>query len=152
MFSHDEVQNIIERVHIPIVVIAVAMGVGYIIYYFGQNYTEAACLQSIFTNVYLWIAILAIIGCGKAWCNGSSRFTEYMTKASFGLYIVHYPIVLITCHILVNYCKLPAFVMYVLALVLELVLTPAIYELFKRIPVVRYLVLGIKKQKSSVMQ
>ena len=152
VFSHDEVQNIIERVHIPIVVIAVAMGVGYIIYYFGQNYTEAACLQSIFTNVYLWIAILAIIGCGKAWCNGSSRFTEYMTKASFGLYIVHYPIVLITCHILVNYCKLPAFVMYVLALVLELVLTPAIYELFKRIPVVRYLVLGIKKQKSSVMQ
>lgn len=39
VFSHDEVQNIIEHVHIPIVVIAVAMGVGYIIYYFGQNYT-----------------------------------------------------------------------------------------------------------------
>nr|QRN45614.1 hypothetical protein [Enterococcus hirae] len=34
---------------------------------------------------------------------------------------------------------------YILALGLELILTPLIYELFKRIPVVRFLVLGIKK-------
>ena len=144
VFSHDEVQERVEKVHLPMLIIAVVMGIGYTIYYFGQNYVGAACLQSIFTNAYLWIAVLAILGCGKAWCGKTSRFADYMTRASFGLYIVHYPIVLAVCYLLITYCRLPAFVMYLLALLLELTLTPLLYELFRRIPVVRYLVLGIK--------
>ncbi len=145
VLSHDEIQDRIEKARFPMLILAVALGIGYTIYYFGQNYADAECLQGFFTNGYLWIACLAILGCGKAWCNGTSRFTKYMTGASFGLYIVHYPIVLTVCYVLANHCNLPAIVTYVLALLLELVLTPAIYELFKRIPVVRYLVLGIKK-------
>ncbi|HKM21159.1 MAG TPA: acyltransferase [Lachnospiraceae bacterium] len=145
VFSHDEVQDKVERIHIPMLLVAVVLGIGYTIFYFGQNYADAACLQSIFTNVYLWIAVLAILGCGKAWFDRTSRFAEYMTKASFGLYIVHYPIVLIACYVLINYLELPIILTYLLALLLELVLTPAVYELFRRIPVVRYLVLGIKK-------
>ncbi|MDO5573259.1 MAG: acyltransferase [bacterium] len=149
VFSHDEVQDKVEKIHIPALVIAVGAGVGYVIYYFGQNYAESACLKSIFTNLYLWAAILAILGCGKAWCNKTSRFSEYMTKSSFGLYIVHYPIVLWVCYLLLTYTKLPVWMMYVLALVLEFTITPLVYELFRRIPVVRYLVLGIKKPKAE---
>ncbi len=145
VFSHDEVQDKVERIHIPMLLVAVVLGIGYTIFYFGQNYADAACLQSIFTNVYLWIAVLAILGCGKAWFDRTSRFAEYMTKASFGLYIVHYPIVLIACYVLINYLELPIILTYLLALLLELVLTTVVYEFFRRIPVVRYLVLGIKK-------
>lgn len=147
VLSHDEVQDEIEKWRIPLLITAVILGVCYTIYYFGQNYTDAVCLQGIFTNVYLWIAILAIFGCGKAWCNGTSRFAEYMTKSSFGLYIVHYPIVLVSCYVLIHYFELPAVMLYLLAFILELTLTPAVYELFKRIPVVRYLVLGIKNKR-----
>lgn len=145
VFSHDEIQDKVERAHMPMLIIAFILGISYTVYYFGENYTEAVCLQSFFTNVYLWIAILAIMGCAKAWCNRTSRFTEYMTRAGFGLYIIHYPIVLITCYVLINYYKLPPFLLYLFALILELALTPVIYELFKRIPIVRYLVLGINR-------
>ena len=149
VFSHDEVQERVEKAHIPLLIAAVIAGVGYTIYYFGKSYADEACLQSIFTNIYLWIAMLAILGCGKAWWNKTSRFSEYMTRSSFGLYVVHYPIVLAACYLLIHYSHLPVAVMYFVALILEFALTLLIYELFRRIPVIRYLVLGIKGSKKS---
>ncbi|MDW3710262.1 hypothetical protein, partial [Enterococcus faecium] len=70
---------------------------------------------------------------------------NHMTNASFGIYIIHYPVVVWVCYLLYSYLNLPMIFIYILALGLELILTPLIYELFKRIPVVRFLVLGIKK-------
>ncbi|HGW8883722.1 TPA: hypothetical protein ACNRT9_002934, partial [Enterococcus faecium] len=58
---------------------------------------------------------------------------------------LHYPVVVWVCYLLYSYLNLPMIFIYILALGLELILTPLIYELFKRIPVVRFLVLGIKK-------
>lgn len=151
VFSHDEVQNAVEKIHIPMLIIAIPLGVLYVIYYFGTDYSSPQCLQSFFTNAYLWIAILAVIGCGKAWFNRSTRFSYYMTKSSFGFYIIHYPIVMVACYILYYYCNLPLILNYIIALVVELALTLVLYEFFRRIPVIRYLILGIKKKKIKEM-
>ena len=145
VFSHSSVQESVEKIHIPMLLAAIPLGIFYVYYYFGDNYSDAQCLQSLLTNAYLWVAILAILGCGKAWLNRETRFTNYMAKASFGLYVMHYPVVLALCWLLYNYCSLPAILNYVIALAAELILTPVLYELFRRIPVIRYLVLGIKK-------
>lgn len=147
VFSHDEVQNAVEKIHIPMMIIAIPLGVLYVIYYFGTDYSSPQCLQSFFTNAYLWIAILAVLGCGKAWFNRSTRFSDYMTKSSFGFYIIHYPIVMVACYILYYYCNLPLILNYIIALVVEFALTLMLYEIFRRIPVIRYLILGIKKKK-----
>lgn len=147
VFSHDSVQDAVEKIHIPMLSLAAVFASCFSIYYFGQNYTTPECLQSLLTNVYLWIAVLAILGCGKAWLGGNTKFTPYMTNASFGLYILHYPIVLTVCYLLTAYCKLPVLGNYVIALIAELALTPLLYELLRRIPVIRFFVLGIKKSK-----
>lgn len=147
IFSHEEVTDRLEKAKIPLVIIALISGVAYTVYYFGKNYCDDNCLKSIFTNAYLWIAVLAIIGGSKAWFNSSSKFTEYMTKVSFGWYIVHYPILLIICWALVNFFNLPSVLTYILALVIYIPLTAGVYELLRRIPFVRFLVLGIKKKK-----
>lgn len=149
IFSHDEVQDKVEKMHIPMLLAAVLLGVFYVRYYFGENYTTDQCLQSIFTNVYLWIAVLAILGCAKAWFNKVTKVTQYLTSASFGFYIVHYPILIVTCYILYYYFKLPLVLNYVIALLTEVILTVGVYELFRRIPVIRYLVLGIRKTKKG---
>ena len=147
VFSHDAVQEAVEKIHIPMLIIAIPLGVLYVVYYFGTDYTSAQCLQSFFTNVYLWIAVLAILGCGKTWLNHSTRFSDYMTKSSFGIYIVHYPIIMVICYFLHYYCDLPRILNYVIALIFEFILTFLLYEIFKRIPVIRYLVLGIQKKR-----
>ena len=147
IFSHDEIQDKVQRIHLPILIIAVVMGIAYTAFYFGRNYADDACLKGIFTNVYLWTAILAILGCAKTWLDKTSQFASYMTKSSFGIYIVHYLVVLCACYFLKFYTSLPAFAIYPIAIFSVLIISPALYELLKRIPILRYLVLGIQKDK-----
>lgn len=147
VFSHDEVQDIIEKMCVPMLCLAVIGAVLYAIRYGGSDFTAASCLQSIFTNIYLWVVVLAIFGCGKRYFNFDTAFSRYMTKASFGIYILHYPVLIVICYTLQNQFSLPAICNYALAFVLELALTFAAYELIKRIPIIRYLVLGMKKER-----
>lgn len=146
VFSHDNVQDSVEMKSIPLLISAVILGVLYVIYYFGEDYTSPQCLQSFFTNIYLWIMTLTILGCGKAWFHSNTRFFRYMTKSSFGLYVIHYPVVITICYLLYYYCNMPAVMNYLVALVMEIILTIILFELFKRTPVIRYLVLGIKSK------
>ena len=147
-FSHEEVIERLSKARIPLLLTAVAAGIAYTAYYFGSNYTSDECLKNIFTNLYLWIAVLAIFSCAKSWFDKSTSFTAFMSQRSFGWYILHYPVVFITSYLLVNYTKLPALLIYLFAFLIELLVTALLFELFSRIPVIRFLVLGIKKKKT----
>lgn len=147
IFSHDEVQDKIEKMRLPMLCLALIGAILYAIRFGGSDFTAAACLQSVFTNIYLWVVVLAILGCGKRYFNRETPFSRYMTKASFGIYILHYPVLIAVCYALQYHFSFPAICNYALALILEFVLTFAVYELIKRIPVVRYLVLGMKKAR-----
>ena len=151
IFAHDDIQDKVHKIHLPMLIIAVLTGIAYTVYYFGRNYADDACLKSIFTSAYLWAAILAILGCGKAWFNKTSKFAAYMTKSSFGIYIVHYLVVLAACYFLKFYTALPVFTVYLIAIFAVLIISPALYELLKRIPILRYLILGLRGEdlKSS---
>jgi glucans biosynthesis protein C len=146
IFSHDKVLDTVEKIHIPAAIAAIILGVFYVIYYFGQDYTSAQCLKSFFTNVYLWIAVLAILGCAKSWFDKTSRFAEYMTGSSFGFYIIHYPVVLVICYLLSYSFNFTVTANYIIAIIVELIFTAIVFEIFRKIPVIRYLVLGIKKE------
>lgn len=144
--SHDAIQEAIKKLRIPLLIAAVLGAVGFGYYYRGTNFTSPDCLQSFFTNLYAWLAVLAILGCFKRYFNRETSFTRYMTTSSFGFYILHYPILMGSAYLLCTYTDLPAGWNYLLILLAQLVLTPALYEAVRRIPVVRYLVLGMKKQ------
>lgn len=149
VFSHDRVQEIIEKARIPMLCCAVFGAVFYSAYYGKTDYTSSVCLQSIITNLYLWIVVLAVIGCGKGYFDRETAFSRYMTKSSFGIYVLHYPILLVICCILQNKFNLPAICNYAVAFVLEVLMTFAVYEIIKRIPVIRYFVLGMKKANAE---
>lgn len=147
ILSHEEVLEIIEKVRIPMLCLSVIGAVLYLIRYGGSNFTDSDCLQSIMTNLYLWLVILAIIGCGRKYFNWENDFTKYMTRSSFGIYVLHYPVLIITCYILHYYTNFPAIWKYVIAIVVGLIMTFIVNELIKRIPVLRYFVLGMKRKK-----
>lgn len=147
IFSHENVQETIERIHIPMLCLALVGAVLYGIYYGGSDYTSSDCLQSLVTNLYLWIVVLAVIGCGRKYFNKETAFTRYMTRSSFGIYILHYPILIVTCYFLNYHFDFPTICNYAIALVVEICMTFAAYEVIKRIPIVRYLVLGARAKK-----
>lgn len=147
VFSHDNVQKTAEKAGVPMLVISLLMGAVYTAVYFGENYAEGPVLKSLFTNIYAWFMTLAVLGCGRKWFNGQSRFSAYMTKSSYGFYVLHYTFVLIPCYYLKNAAVLPAWAVYGLGLLAVFLCTPALYEAFRRIPVVRCLVLGDRRKK-----
>ena len=146
VFSHDNVQEMLEKMCLPMLIVSLPMGIIYTVSYFGENYADAGVLQSLFTNVYTWFMVLTILGCGKKWFDRHNRFSEYMTKTGYGLYVLHYTFIAIPCYYLKNYTALPTWTVYIAALLIEFVCTPVLYEVISRIPVIRCLVLGVRKK------
>lgn len=146
VFSHENVQEMTEKIRVPMLCLAVVGTAFYALYYGGCDYTSSACLQSILTNLYLWIVVLAAMGCCRKYFNYETAFTRYMTKSSFGIYILHYPVLITTCYVLHFHFDFPAICNYIIALVIEFLMTFILYEVIRRIPFARFIVLGEKRK------
>ena len=92
--------------------------------------------------------ILAMLGCFKAWFDKTSKFATYMTKSSFGIYVVHYLVIASLGYMMKMYTNLAPWMMYVILFVAVMTIPFALYEIIKRIPFIRWCVLGIKKKKA----
>lgn len=149
IFSHDKVQSIIESFRLPLLCLSALLSMVYTRRFGGSDYTLPSCLQSILCSVYLWSVVLTVFGCGKRYFNCETRFTRYMTKSSFGIYILHYPVLMSVCYSLYRYFNFPAICNYLIAIVFELLLTFILYEIIKRIPIICVLVLGSTKKSSD---
>lgn len=149
IFSHEEILCRIEKIRIPALIISIVCAAAYTMYYYGSDYTSPVCLQSIFTNIYLWVVILAIIGNARKYFNHENGLTRYLSKNSFGIYILHYPVLMVTCYVLCYHTSLPALAKYLIALVIGFAVTFILNEVIKRIPVIRFLVLGLKRNRQS---
>ena len=148
VFSHDEVQDKVEKMRLPMLVGAVAAGVALVWTGWGQNNTSPQFLSGWLNCLYAWLMMLAMLGCFKTWFNKTSPFATYMTRSSFGIYVVHYLVIASLGYIMKMHTSLTPWMMYVILTVAVFTLSPLIYELLRRIPFVRWCVLGIKKQKS----
>lgn len=115
----------------------------------GQNFTDAAYLQSLWANVYLWAAVLAVLGNARHYLHQETAVSRFFTQRSYALYVVHYPVLLLTASLLTERTTLPAALMYLLTLVIDFGATLGLSEIIRRIPGIRYLVLGIRKEKKA---
>ena len=147
VFSHDVVQERLARYPLPLLSAALVAGITLTIATWGENNTAPLYLMHWSTNLFAWLAILAMLACFKAWGDRTSPFASYMTRSSFGIYVVHYLVIASLGYMLKQYTTLPAVADYVILLVAVFSLSPAIYELLRRIPFIRWAVLGIKKKK-----
>ena len=145
VFSHEEVTDKLVKWKIPLLIATVLAGVGYGLLFYGENYTTKECLRHIVTNLYCWLAVLAIIGCFKAWFNRTNAFATYMTKANFAFYVLHYTVMLVYAYLWVRNTDFPLIWHYIVPLTATLITLPVLYEILKRIPVLRFLILGITK-------
>lgn len=147
VFSHESVQNTVGKMAVPMGILGVIGSVAYTVYYYGSDYTEAECLKSLWTNLYLWIAVLAVLGCFFRFWNRETPATRYLSRASFGVYILHYPVLLAIGCLTQKVLSLPAGFCYGLT-ALGIPLSLGLYELVRRIPGIRFLVLGIPKDRT----
>ena len=145
LFSHEEVQERLGKVWIPLLACAVVTGGILIGTTFGQDNTSPQYLGSPLNNLYGWLMCLAMMAWFKARFDRTGPFAAYMSKSSFGLYIVHYLVIASLGYMMKMYTQLPPWSMYVILTIAVFTLSPLLYEIIRRIPFVRWCVLGEKK-------
>ena len=144
VFSHDAVQEKVKRAWIPLMASALVAGGVLVGTTFGQDNTTPEYLGSPLNCIYGWMMCLALMGWFQARFDRTGAFAGYMTRSSFGLYIVHYLPVAALGYMMKSYTQLPPVAMYVILTVAVFTLSPLLYELIRRIPFVRWCVFGEK--------
>jgi peptidoglycan/LPS O-acetylase OafA/YrhL len=151
VLSHEEVADRLTKFWLPVGVIALATGIAYTVLYFGENYAVEPFVNNVLACAYGWLMTLAIIAFMKVHGDSTNAFTRWMHKKSWGLYIFHYlPLSMTAWYLSVYASGLPAVFHYVLTLVAGLAGGVLLYEIISRIPVLRWCVLGIIKEKKGV--
>ncbi len=147
VFNHDKVHETLGKAWIPLLCAAVASGIALIIITFGQDNTTPQYLGSPLNCLYGWLMCLAMMGWFKARFDSTGKFATYMTRSSFGLYVLHYLVVASLGYMMKVYTALPPVAIYLILTVAVFTVTPLLYEIIRRIPVVRWCVLGEKGKK-----
>ena len=147
VFSHEQVQDRLGRIWIPLLGCAAAAGIALIVTTFGQDNTSPQYLGSPLNCLYGWLMCLAMIAWFRTRFDRTSAFAGYMTRSSFGIYIVHYLVIASLGYMMKVYTDLPPVAMYLILGIAVFTLSPLIYEIIRRIPVIRWCVLGEKHKK-----
>ena len=146
VFSHDSVQKTVGHAWIPLMVCALISGTILTVAGFGQDNTLPNYLSSPMNNIYGWLMCLAMMGWFKTSFDRSGTFASYMTRSSYGIYIVHYLVIATAGYFLKVKTHLPPTCIYIILTIAVLTLSPLLYELLKRIPFIRWCILGEKTE------
>ncbi len=153
VFAHDEVIERLTKLRFVLAPLAAALGVLYTVFYYGKNYADASAhldvINSIPAVAFAWTAVLAFFACFKAWFDKETPFSRFMTKKSFGFYMFHYFGISAAALLIELYLPMPLFMKYLIVTLNGLAVGFAFPEVFGRIPVVRYLIMGIRKPKAK---
>lgn len=145
VFSHDAVQEKLGKAWIPLLACAVVSGTVLVITTFGQDNTTPQYLGSWLNCLYGWLMCLAMMAWFKARFNHTGAVAGYLTQNSYGVYILHYLVIAALGSMMKLHTNLAPWMMYVILFVAVMTIPFALNEIIKRIPFIRWGVLGIKK-------
>ena len=146
IFSSEAIHNYLASKAKMLVVVAIMSATAFGIRYYGVDYTLPSVIQSPLCVLFCWTAILAMFGGFKSWADKTSTFASYMTRSSFGIYIVHMTVCSATC-VLLKSSALPVWSIYLITITTTYLGSFLLWEVLRRIPFVRWCVFGIKIQK-----
>lgn len=149
VFANEEVTDVLKKYSIALLFVAAVLGVIYTVSNYGSNYAVEPCVNSPLAIAYGWIMCLAVLGCMKRWGDRTGTVSVFLAKTSFGLYILHYLTLSASAYVLTKYTQIPAIFVYLLTAVCAFFGAWILYELIVRIPVLRWCVLGVKKEKKE---
>ncbi len=143
VFSHDEVQAVLERFWLPLLSAAVLIGGVYVVRFWGESYASMENLKNAVTNAYAWFMTLALLGTAGRWWNRETGFTRFMRGRSFAYYVLHMPLMIIITYVMDKNFEIKFPLFYFILAALEAVLLPVCCRVLCRLPVVKRLLFGL---------
>ncbi|MBO4783328.1 MAG: acyltransferase [Lachnospiraceae bacterium] len=149
VFSHDEVIEKLKKYFPLFLGLALATGIAFCIINFGANYADKPVNRTPLFAGFAYFMSLAILGGMAKFGDFENAFTKWMSKRSFGLYVFHYLGICVVAIYLAKPGLIHPVLAYILSAVASFVIAYLLYEIISRIPVYRWMVLGIKKDKKE---
>lgn len=160
IFSQKKVMDSLSKAAKFLVPAAIVSGIGYVVFInlvicpqvtddilTSVNYCSMSTLKHPFTNIYAFVAILAILSIGPKYLNFNHAFSRYMTKANFGFYALHYFAMAWSMFLALEVLKLPIWACYLCGLFGMILITTILYEIIRRIPGIKTIYLGIETRR-----
>ncbi len=144
VLAHEEVIKKLSRLVWWLLGSACILGGVYVYLYFGENFAVMPVVGSLPAALYAYVMSLALLGIGYRYLNKTNIFMDYMRKRSFGIYMFHYLILSGVAFLLEGVDGFPMTLKYILVLVAAFVGSICLYEVISRIPVLRFLILGMR--------
>jgi len=152
VFSNESVTDRLEKYFLPLDIAAIILAIVYTKVYFGQSYADEPAINSPLAVAFLWLACLGIIGTAKKLSDRENKFTAFLSKKCWGIYVLHYLPLSACAYLLATKTQLNHVLIYALVLISGLAGSVVLYEIISRIPILRFLILGIKKKRSKYVQ
>lgn len=149
LFSQERITDTLVKYGWIYAILAAALGAANVWVYYGQNYAVEPVVNSPLSVAYAWFACLAILGLMKRYANRTNTLASWMSRKNWGLYIFHY-LPLSACALALRNTGIPGGWIYVLSGAAAFLGAWLLYELISHIPVLRWCILGIKKEKQNV--
>lgn len=148
VFTHEKATDCLVKFRFVFLAAAVVLGCAYTVKYFGENYAVSPAVKCPLAAAYLWSACLAVIGMMKKYADKENRFTRFMKRKSWGIYVFHYlPVSL--CGLFLKDTALPPSLIYFITAAAAFIGAAVLYEIISRIPVLRWCVLGISSERKK---
>ncbi len=149
VFANDAVMERLSRCWLVLTAAALVLGAAYTWHYFGQNYAVEPVVNSPFSVLYGWAAVLAVLAFAKRWGDFSSPLSDWLSERNFGLYVFHYVPLAACAYLLHRHTALTAFPSYLLTGLAAFGGGYLLNAVISGIPVLRWCVLGIKRKKKE---
>lgn len=151
LFSHDVVVERLSHWWWIFLIVAVGSGIFYTVRFFGENYATEPVVNNLPACIYCWFSILAILAFMKKYGDRENKITRWIAGKSWGIYVFHYlPLACIAYYLRKFASELPALVVYLTVGAGSFAGALLLNEIISRIPVIRWCVLGLKKERKNV--
>ncbi len=139
ILSEESILQKLKRYRLVSLILCILSGSLYIYLYCFQNLRN-----ELMTGLYIfygWMGIITLLGIGQSKLNFHNQLSHYLTRASFPVYILHMPVLVVVGFFVLNF-PLGVTGQFLTIILISSVLTFLIYEIIKRVPVLRFF-LGI---------
>lgn len=147
--SNEEAVGVLKRWFPLFLAAALAFGVAFCYTYFGANYADKPANRSVLFVGYAYFMSMAMFGGMAQYGDFSNRFTQWMSKRSFGLYVFHYMGLSAVALFLAKPSLISAPAAYLLSLIGGFGGGYLLNAVISRVPFFRWAVLGIRKEKKA---
>lgn len=145
VLSEDAAQEKIKRHRFISLALWLTSGVLYVYLYCFRG-VQSELITGLYV-LYGWTGILTLLGVGQKCLDFRSGLTDHMSRASFPIYILHMPVLTVVGFFVLK-MQLGTAAQFTLVMLLSFVLTLALYELVRRVPVLRTMI-GIGKSRKK---